>query len=570
MARAHAPTQFAVVLLALIVASIVSVSTFPYMFLYSTGEIAETLPLSISSFPNPSKIGQPVLISGLVTDDSGKGQSGLLITIQYSSDQYEWNSISTVWTDELGTYRTELKISSSGSYYFRAMCGVSTSSCRHLVADFLVAADGSGDFADIQMAIDALPSEGGAVYVRSGIYDLNPEVRYPYKSIVLRSNLILMGEGVDQTIIRVFPTKQPANSNVRVDGITSLDDIENLTVENLTLVQNGTPDNKGNSAVYLRCGNHKNIIIRNIKVTDAFGAGIAVPNFNNVVVENCVVDNVWTGVMLSGGSVGLVRGNTVTNTRGDGLFLRTNGEGLSVADVVIEDNYLENIGDVGIDITASSSFAPHERIVARNNTLKKAIVRVSHAIDIQLVNNTVEDGMICIDTGQGIPVNITVVANTVVSSASAGIGFYGAREAIVLNNFVQMRSPQEGVVQSGIVAAIQGTGLIQNNTILNAANYGISFGNWGLYGSSNITIRGNIILDFHDIGIYDDAKRQGGLILIEGNIIKDTNEPFISRYGIRTDFEENKWIIRKNQVYGGRIDFISAPHSDVYDNIYEP
>jgi hypothetical protein len=468
-------------------------------------------------------------------------------------------------TDETGTYKTEFIFSLSGLYYVRATSSELVSSCEHVVADFFVAGDGSGDFVNIQTAIDALPLNGGVVYVKLGVYELNPELKYPYKSIVLRSNLTLIGGGVDQTIIRVFPNKQPVNSDVRVDGITSMDDIENLIIENLTLVQNGTPDNNGSSALYLRYGNHKNITIRNVKVTDAYGAGIAIPRATNVLIENCTVDRIWTGITIFECTNVQIRYNKVTNTRGDGIFpQRTN------KDVIIEYNYIENVGDTGIDITASKDYPPHERIVARNNTLKNASVRISQAINIQFANNTIENGWVCIDAGQGRPINVTVEGNKVTSPYEAGIAFEGARDSVARNNKVEMLTPAEGVVQSGITAAIWGTGIIENNTIVNAANYGISFANWGLGEGSNITIRGNTILGFQDIGIYDDGKHQGGIILIEDNVIKDGSEPFVSRYGIRTGYEENKWIIRKNRIYAGKLGFISAPNSDVYENIYGP
>jgi len=36
------------------------------------------------------------------------------------------------------------------------------------VAEVFVASDGSGDYEDIQTAIDSLPSEGGIVYLKAG------------------------------------------------------------------------------------------------------------------------------------------------------------------------------------------------------------------------------------------------------------------------------------------------------------------------------------------------------------------------------------------------------------------
>lgn len=441
-------------------------------------------------------------------------------------------------------------------------------SIKSNITHFVVALDGSGDFKDIQSAIDAVPSSSkGIIEIKDGIYDLNPKIEYPFKAIVVKSNITLRGMGIDRTIIRSFPTKQPAGSDIRYMSITSEGDVRNLVIENLTIVQNGTPDNLGWGAIDLRGGKNENLVIRNVKVSDVTGAAIGIPSFNNVVLENCVIERAWTGITLHGGVNGLIKGNRIVNMTGDGIFPQTlESKGASVVDLMIEDNYVENVGDCGIDITSATGFPPHERITAQRNVLKNAIIRVSHAQHINIVKNIIEDGFITVDCGQGRPIDIAVDGNNIRSSHSVGIGFYGAQDCRAINNEVTM-IPSIEPVQSGISAAIWGTGLIEGNTIANALNYGIDFAGWELGSGSSITIRGNTILDFGDIGIYDDASNQGP-VLIEDNKIWDRSKPFVSRYGIRTDYEANVWTIRNNYVYAGSISFISAPSSNIYNNIY--
>jgi parallel beta-helix repeat protein len=437
---------------------------------------------------------------------------------------------------------------------------------------YVVALDGSGDFTDVQDAIDAVPSGSkGIIIIKDGLYDLNPTMMPPFKMITVKSEITLKGTGIDQTIIRTFPTKQPYGSNMRMSSITSQGDIKNLVIENLTVIQNGTPDNMGWSAIDLRGGTNTNTAIRNVKITDVTGAAINIPRFNDVTIENCIIERAWTGIVLNGGSNGLVKGNRIVDTAGDGIFPRPHvSAGLSVTDLTIEDNYIENAGDTGIDITSVSGIPPHERITAQRNVLKNAHIRVAGAQHIKLLGNTIEEGFIGVDTGgAGRPMNITVEGNKVNTSYKVGIGFYGAQDCQALNNEVYMTSPAEGVVQSGIAAGIWGTGLIENNTIVGSANYGINFAGWGMGGGSRITIRENTILDFGDVGIYDDAVNDGPVI-VENNLIWDRREPFVSRFGIRTDYEANRWTIRYNRVYAGTVAFISAPSSQVYENIYEP
>jgi len=517
--------------------------------------IVQTFLIMVS--PNPSKINQLITISGV-------GQPRVLVVIQYSRDQYNWYNISTILTNETGRYTIQHTFTASGIYYFRAISNGLISVCRHVVADFFVALDGSGDFTDIQAAIDALPAEGGTVFVKAGVYVLNPTYHYPYKKIIVRSNLNLIGEGINKTIIKLFPDLQPAGSNVRTDAISNLNTTENLLIANLTLIQNGTPDHLGSGALCMR-HNCTNVTIRNVEVKQSFGGGIAIPNGTNILIENCIIDTVWTGIYVYQCKNVTIRGNRVSNTGGDGIYPAVTNQ-----DVLIEKNYVENIGDTGIDLTATSGQPPLTNATARNNILVNAGIRVTNAINIKVLNNIIVYGSISVDAGQGRPYNVTIEGNQITCNEQVAIAFKGSRNCVARNNWIQMLPPAPGVNQSGMYAAIYGTGIIENNTILDAANYGISFGGWGLYSGCNLTIRGNMILNFGDIGIWDDGKGQGGTVVIEQNIIKDTREPFVSRYGIRTDYEKNKWTIRYNRIYAGRIAFISAPNSDVHDNTYEP
>lgn len=434
---------------------------------------------------------------------------------------------------------------------------------------YVVALDGSGNFGDIQSAIDAVASGiQSTIMIKEGIYDLNPGFVYPFRSIVVRSNISIVGTGIDQTVIRSFPTKQPFGSNIRAMSITSNGDVENLVIENLTIIQNGTPDNLGWDAIDLRGGSNRNLTIRNVKVTDVTGAAIGIRQFDNVVIQDCIIERAWTGITLGGGTNGLVEGNRIVNTTGDGIFPQTISN-MSVTDLRIEGNYLENIGDTGIDITSASGSPPHERITAQNNTLKNACFRVSYSQNVQILANTLDNGYIDVDNGAGPVINVTIEGNNVTSSYGFGIGFCGAQDCQALDNEIYLTTTASGLVQSGIAAAIWGTGLIQGNIIVNASNYGIDFAGWGLGGDSNITIRNNTIFDFGDIGIFDDNLNQGPY-LIENNTILDRREPFVSRYGIRTDYEANVWTIRYNHIYAGTIAFVSAPQGNVYGNSYSP
>jgi polygalacturonase len=276
---------------------------------------------------------------------------------------------------------------------------------------YVVALDGSGDFTDIQSAIDAVPPTAlGTIIVKSGIYDLNPQYYYPYKSIVLKSNIILRGEGIDQTIIRSFPDKQPYGSNIRRTTIIADEQLDNVIIENLTVIQNGTPDLKGYGGI--RLGSCTNVIVRNVMVTDVTGEALQISG--NALVEDCFFDRIWTGIAISGPSDGaVVRNNYIYNTGGDGIFPQATGG--AVTNLVIENNHLEHITDTAIDITGDKTKGiRHQNIVAIGNEIVNGSIRISGADNIQLLNNTITYGQISVDPGQGHPTNIQISGNIIV------------------------------------------------------------------------------------------------------------------------------------------------------------
>jgi parallel beta-helix repeat protein len=495
----------------------------------SNGTItAPVLSLTIGSSSNPAKAASPILISGQIA--TAGNYSNLSIDIQYSQDQSTWHNISTVTTNSDGTFETAFAFPSSGTYFVRATCGDQVNFYSQLVVDRFVNLNGSEDSVDIQTAIDSLPSTGGIVYIRSGLYDLEGN------SLVLRSDLTLIGDGIDRTIVRLFPTMHDESMGV-ADAITSETDITNLLVENFTVVQNVVRLNH-HGGIVLRGSANNNIAVRNMKITDVSGPGIGLGTYNNLLIENCIVERAWTGINLYGGENALIRGNVVINTAGDGIYPQVHA-----SNVIIENNYLENIGDTAVDVCGFASWGSlsEKHIVVRNNTIKNGPIRVTNAIDVQVINNRIQYGEINVDGGQGTPVDVKIIGNQIVSTGRAAIAFYGAANSSAENNIIRMEPPSPNVTQSGIIAAIWGTGRIINNTILNSANYGIDFGGWALGSGNNITIMNNTIQDFGNFGIYDDNKHQETVYVENNTFIYNAKAT-----AIFVEDPANHWIITGN------------------------
>jgi hypothetical protein len=490
-------------------------------FIPSSGTVLppDSATLSISSSANPAKTSTIVLISGQAPQNANNS-----VIMQYSKDQTTWLPLATLTADSEGKFGTEFAFPSSGQYTIKATVGNQVGSYAQLVVDRFVNPDGSEDSKTIQAAIDSLPTTGGVVYMRSGVYDLNG------KSLVVTSGLTLVGEDIDKTIIRLFPTKHSDQASC-FDAITSSSTITNLTLENFTLIQNFTPLNN-HGGIVLR-GTNENIIIRNIKVTDSSGAAISVHDYKNVLIENCQVDKTWTGIIVVQGTDAIIRNNVITNTAGDGIYPEVGSN-----NVTITDNYLENIGDTAIDIECKASLI-HQNVVIENNTIKDGSLRITNAVNVQIIANEI-GGKVSIDAGQGAPRNVSVTGNHIVSNLEFGIGFIGAYDCSAENHIIEMQPTTVNKTQVGIMTAIWGTGVIANNTVINAADYGVNFGGYRLGGSSTITIQQNTITNYGTYGIYDDNQLQAYVTLSANTI---GSEKTTAQATVFMQCPDNHWII---------------------------
>ena len=442
------------------------------------------------------------------------------------------------------------------------------------MADYVV----PDDFPDIQSAIDALPPppEMNDILVRQGLYDLIPDPAaipaYPYTPLYVKPYLKWHGEGIDRTIIRMFPEKQPPNSTFRGDMIQASADLVDFTLEDLTIIQNGSPDNAGNGCVFYPRGvTQTNTAIRRVKITDVFCAALAVWNFQNALIEDCEIYDVWTGMALSRGSFGTLRRNTVKRTTGDAY-----GSGQHVEDMVIEHNHFEDIGDTAIDFASQSwveGNTPHDRLVARYNTLINGGIRVTWSNDVSIHDNKIVNGIVGCDAGQGRPVRIEYRGNTIESNRETAIRYSGALDSSIIGNTIRMTPPEDpAVIQTAVRAGIWGTGIVEGNRIYDPKDNGIDFADYRLGGGANITIRNNDVFGFGDLGIWDNAKLQTVVSILENRIWSDKPT---ARWGIFTEYidpttgKSCPWNIERNALKVRELladVAVNAPSSTLIDN----
>ncbi len=419
------------------------------------------------------------------------------------------------------------------------------------------------DYPTIQDAINAgSADEDIEVLIRPDIYTLNPEFNYPPNQIIVRPRLTLRGEGLaqrDSTIIKMSPPDLAAS--MRKDVITSIGDVNDLTVQDLTIDQQAVPDNLGSSVVYLRGGVNRNINFRRLRVLNGFGGGL-IAGGTNILMEDNIIEKVWTGITFAKTDGFIVRRNDIRNTVGNAVYPQRH-----CINGLIENNYLESAGDCAVDVTSNAPNPPNDNIVVKDNEIVNGHIRVTNSVNIHLYRNKMQHGYIVVDSGQAVPINVKVEENEILTDKAVAIRFAGAQKCDAIGNKIRMLPPLAAVdKQIGMVLAVRGLSTIKKNEVVNARDYAMSFGGWGLGGDSNMTILDNKLMNFGDVGIYDDGLSQGSLKVLRNSIFSELST---ARWGVLTDMITNKWLIEGNALKVGELvadAAISAPNSTLLDN----
>jgi len=152
-------------------------------------------------------------------------------------------------------------------------------------AAVVVAPDRSGDFTDIQRAIDSLPPSGGMVFVKAGVYIVKQTIRLP-------SNVTLCGEGT-ATVLKAseeigrnhFPNNRVIRNADHERGNTG------IVIRDL-VVDGGLLGEYHKTGIYgISLENCDNCRIEGVTVRRCSGEGILVAyGGGSVVVKGCVVE----------------------------------------------------------------------------------------------------------------------------------------------------------------------------------------------------------------------------------------------------------------------------------------
>ena len=128
----------------------------------------------------------------------------------------------------------------------------------------------------IQKAIDNVYNEGGGVvFLKKGTHILN-------STITLKSNITLIGEGRDKTILL-----QGKGINNAAFNIEDKPQVTDLVIKDLTL--KGKREGKVNGILFRgrNESRHTRVMLQNIDVTDWSAQGVHMKRTDNIIMDNC-------------------------------------------------------------------------------------------------------------------------------------------------------------------------------------------------------------------------------------------------------------------------------------------
>lgn len=219
------------------------------------------------------------------------------------------------------------------------------------VATKLVAADGSGDYTDIQSAINALPASGGVVYVKEGTYTLSSK-------ITIDKKLTLIGSG-NGTKIEWSGTGE---------AILTSGNAKNVHISDISIVLSGTSENCGikvSSITYY--SRFENIYIGGTGYLDGrVGILFYDDAYWNTII-GCVIEEVQTGIKFETGPSHPPNANSLIGCMirdvYTGIDIESNLSGLSIIGQRIERFYGYGIFNNGKQVQIIGARLQTEEIV---------------------------------------------------------------------------------------------------------------------------------------------------------------------------------------------------------------
>lgn len=228
-----------------------------------------------------------------------------------------------------------------------------------------VALDGTGDFTTIHEALSALPSTGGAIYIKEGTYIVDKIIE------ITKSNVTITGAGEGTIISGNFP-------DAGLWSIFKAENVDHIIIQDLKMTQTAFVD----YAIHLINCDHA--IMRRLFIPIADKDGIFLDDcsyglVNDVYFENCgsdfavcfkstsehcIIKNCFLNnsgpILIEGASYCSILGNSIKNPKLDGVLIFDQSDNNIIANNIIED---DGTGQYGIQLELNAD----QTIITGNN-----------------------------------------------------------------------------------------------------------------------------------------------------------------------------------------------------------
>jgi len=391
------------------------------------------------------------------------------------------------------------------------------------IATKIVAADGSGDYTDIQSALDALPAGGGLVFVKEGTYTLTSTIT------IAKSNVTLAGQG-DATIIKIGDGAD-INAITLGDGV---DPYSNIVIRDLKI--DGNEDNQASNGIGIKIlGQVSRVVIDGCHVVETRDFSVdSDQDSSYLTIINCLFDSDAGGVNVNYCHNFVFAFNVIATASHIGVWLYNSNNFLLLG------NYIKNPGTVGFSSAnifcsgcsrgqiIGNVVLEHyyndiwlngcSRVVISDNEIggdNEIGINIYESTDCRVIGNygtTLNQGISVMSSPRCI-----IIGNEFEASQWGAINIWGSTDCIVKGNFLKDNSVATDNTYDGV--RLDGTCLrcvISGNVIYevaaNKAKYGINENNAAC--NYNL-IQGNIIRGWQTASV----RVQGANSLVDTNII---------------------------------------------------
>lgn len=194
---------------------------------------------------------------------------------------------------------------------------------KKVVATKIVAADGSGDFTDIQTAINALPAAGGVVYIKEGTYPITTAILITGDDVSIigtgngtkittTSDITMINisadDGVHLSLLYIYGDSTKANN----DGIY-LDDINGASVESCRI------ENCGRHGIKTNLGTYN--LITECLIKDCEGSGIWMYEEGVWTIAECYINScTQSGIYVDSVAQVIIANNEIGFNENYGIY----------------------------------------------------------------------------------------------------------------------------------------------------------------------------------------------------------------------------------------------------------